>query len=273
MPNRIIKESICDDEKIASLKDFEFRLWVGLITQADDAGRGDARPAIIKGRVFPLREQVTVKGITDGLSALATIGLIALYEVDGRLYYVLPNWSKHQRIRDCKPKYPAPEDAENLQSAAICGNLPQAAASCGELRRAAASCGYNPIQSESNPNTNPNTKSTPAPRENHGVYGWVQLTADEYARLVADFGEGEAERCIAYVDESAQSSGNKNKWKDWNLVVRRCHRDGWGLSAKRPVDKATAQNAQYCQHDASLSPLEKKAVERALANEAYDERP
>ena len=51
MPNRIIKESITTSEKLASLSDFEFRLWIGLITQADDAGRGDARPAVIKGRV------------------------------------------------------------------------------------------------------------------------------------------------------------------------------------------------------------------------------
>ena len=63
MPNLIIKESICSSEKIASLTDFEFRLWVGLITQADDSGRGDTRPAIIKGHVFPLRDRVTSKDI------------------------------------------------------------------------------------------------------------------------------------------------------------------------------------------------------------------
>ena len=146
MPNRIIKESICDDEKVALLKDFEFRLWIGFITQADDAGRGDARPAIIKGRVFPLRDQVTAKIISDGLHALATIGLIALYEVGGRLYYVLPSWSKHQRIRDCKPKYPAPEDADTIKNS----SSPQSAASCGNSPQSAASCGLNP-----NPNPNP----------------------------------------------------------------------------------------------------------------------
>lgn len=147
MPNRIIKESICDDEKVAMLKDFEFRLWIGLITQADDAGRGDARPAIIKGRVFPLRDQVTVKIISDGLHALATIGLIDLYKVGGRLYYVLPSWSKHQRIRDCKPKYPAPEDADREND-----NPPQLAASCGELPQIVARARD---ESESNPNPNP----------------------------------------------------------------------------------------------------------------------
>lgn len=71
MPNRIIKESLCTSDRIASLTDFEFRLWVGLITQADDAGRGDARPAILKGSVFPLRGRATAKDIQDALHGLA----------------------------------------------------------------------------------------------------------------------------------------------------------------------------------------------------------
>ena len=63
----------------------------------------------------------------------------------------------------------------------------------------------------------------------YGEYGWVLLTDDQYNKLVADIGENNAKRCIAYVDESAQGTGNKNKWKDWNLVVRKCHREGWGI--------------------------------------------
>ena len=141
MPNRIIKESLCSSEKIASLSDFEFRLWVGLITQVDDAGRGDARPAIIKGRVFPFMERLSIKDIDAALQALAAKGCVSLYTVDGKPYFLFPGWVKHQRVRDCKPKYPEPP--ENI-------NLPQSAASCGELPQSAAL-----IQSESNPNPNP----------------------------------------------------------------------------------------------------------------------
>lgn len=65
-------------------------------------------------------------------------------------------------------------------------------------------------------------------RQKFGTYGWVKLTDAEYSRLVAEYGQAEALRCIGYVDEAAQSTGNKNKWSDWNLVVRKCHRDGWG---------------------------------------------
>ena len=144
MPNRIIKESLCSSEKIASLSDFEFRLWVGLITQVDDAGRGDARPAIIKGRVFPFRERLSIKDIDAALQALAAKGCVSLYTVDGKPYFLFPGWVKHQRVRDCKPKYPEPP--ENL-------NLPQPAANCGELPQPAAL-----IQSESNPNPESNPK-------------------------------------------------------------------------------------------------------------------
>ena len=161
MPNRIIKESICDSEKLASLSDFEFRLWVGLITQADDAGRGDARPAYIKGHVFPFRERVTTKDIDAALHALAAGSCVTLYTVGGRPYYSFPSWAKHQRIRDCKPKYPGPEDADFRQSAADCGDLPQSAADCGGLR---PESNPNPIQSESNPKkvgAEPQAASTP----------------------------------------------------------------------------------------------------------------
>ena len=91
----------------------------------------------------------------------------------------------------------------------------------------------NPILSSSNegeaggPPPPPQQPKPPA-RKSYGKFGWVKLTDEEYHRLSNDFGEAEVKRCIAYVDESAQTTGNKNKWRDWNLVVRKCHREGWG---------------------------------------------
>lgn len=70
-------------------------------------------------------------------------------------------------------------------------------------------------------------RATPA-RESFGEYGWVKLTEEEHSRLINEYGLSEVQRAISYIDESAQSTGNKNKWKDWNLVVRKCIRDGWG---------------------------------------------
>lgn len=78
-------------------------------------------------------------------------------------------------------------------------------------------------------------------KQAYGEYGWVKLTEDEYERLIKDLGQVEVDRCIKYIDESAQGNGNKNKWKDWNLVVRRCNREQWGYrSWSAPVPTQTA---------------------------------
>lgn len=71
--------------------------------------------------------------------------------------------------------------------------------------------------------------------DQYGQYGWVKLSKEQYGNLVKELGERETKRCIDYVDESAQATGNKNKWKDWNLVVRKCHRQKWGLGEKLAI--------------------------------------
>ena len=153
MPNRIIHESAFTSEKIAALTDFEFRLWVGLITLADDLGHGDARPAILRGRLFALREKVTAKEIQSALRTLVDVGCITLYTVQGQSYYAFPHWAEHQRIRNVRPKCPEPEEEV---SAAPCGELPQTAADSGEVRP----------ESESESESNPNTKQNPNPNPN-----------------------------------------------------------------------------------------------------------
>lgn len=84
---------------------------------------------------------------------------------------------------------------------------------------------------------------TRKPKKSFGEFGWIKLTDDEYNRLLNDFGEAEVKRCIAYVDESAQSTGNKNKWKDWNLVVRKCHNQGWGLNQRQQQKNGSGEHA------------------------------
>ena len=111
VPNRLIKSSIHESDKVNRMSDFQFRLWVNLITYVDDYGRGDARPAVIKGNCFPLRERLTAKDIEAALNALAGIGCVSLYEVDGKPYLCFPNWESHQSIRNKKSRFPAPDSA------------------------------------------------------------------------------------------------------------------------------------------------------------------
>lgn len=102
MPNRIIKESIRTSRKINELTDFQFRLWLYLITYVDDYGRGSADPELIKGFVFPRRKRISESDIGKALAELVGMGCISLYKVDGESYFCFPNWSEHQRIQTKK---------------------------------------------------------------------------------------------------------------------------------------------------------------------------
>ena len=86
MPNRIIKESICTSDSIARLSWFEEVLFYRLIVNCDDFGRFDGRAAIIKNRLFPLKESLTTKAVSEAVNALATAGMVALYEFEGKPY-------------------------------------------------------------------------------------------------------------------------------------------------------------------------------------------
>jgi len=84
------------------------------------------------------------------------------------------------------------------------------------------------------PTPTPSSRKRTAPEKHkYGEYGRVLLSDDEYQRLLTDLGEAELARCIRYIDESAQSTNNKNRWKDWNLVIRRCSREGWGRNVRQ----------------------------------------
>lgn len=109
MPNRILKESICTSDSVDSLSWFEEVLFYRLIVNCDDYGRFDGRPAIIKNRLFPLKESLTAKAISKAVNTLVTAGLVVLYEFEGKPYLYLPTWNDHQNVRAKRSKYPSPE--------------------------------------------------------------------------------------------------------------------------------------------------------------------
>lgn len=128
------------------------------------------------------------------------------------------------------------EFCNTLSNNAKCSNSKQSSAKYSKSQQSDP-----PIQSISNPypiqsiESMADKPSAPAKqaRKSYGEFGWVKITDDEFNRLLNDLGEAEVKRCIAYVDESAQATGNKNRWRDWNLVVRKCHKQGWGMNQQQ----------------------------------------
>lgn len=131
MPNRIIKESICTSDTLDGLSWFEEVVFYRLMVNCDDYGRFDGRASIIKSRLFPLKGNITEKSVVESINKLSTVGLVVLYEFEGKPYLQLATWDRHQQVRAKKSKYPAFDITCNQMKSDDC-NSPR-----------------NPIQSES----------------------------------------------------------------------------------------------------------------------------
>lgn len=108
MPNRIIKESICTSEEIASISPEAEVLFYRLIVKADDFGLFHGNPKIIIGNCFPLSSPKESK-VQSWLDELCRAGLIVMYIADdGKKYLKLLSWDKHQQRRATKSKFPHP---------------------------------------------------------------------------------------------------------------------------------------------------------------------
>lgn len=191
MPDRIIKESICTSDTLNYLSDFEERFWHRLTVNCDDYGRFDARPAILKGRLFPLMEGKTNKNMSDALHKLASVGLIELYEVDGRPHLHVVTWDKHQRIRAKRSKYPDPDG--------ICRQMPS---------------NVPVIQSESESNPNPNQESGDKP---HPFRPPTIEEVQAYCKIRKN--DVDPQRFIDFYASKGWMVG-KAKMKDWHAAVR-----------------------------------------------------
>lgn len=106
MPTRYLKQGICDSDAINALSDAAECLFYRLLVTADDYGRADGRPLVIKSRCYPIKESVTSKLIEQRLSELESHGVIVRYTVDGKPYLQMQKWDSKPRAG--QSKFPQP---------------------------------------------------------------------------------------------------------------------------------------------------------------------
>lgn len=102
--NRMLNPDFWLDEEVSAISPHARLLYIGLWGICDDnyATLPD-RPDWIKIQVFPY-EKVDTRGLLDELEK---IGKIVKFMSDGKAYWYIKNFFKHQRIdRPSKPKYP-----------------------------------------------------------------------------------------------------------------------------------------------------------------------
>lgn len=106
MPNRYVRESAIESERVNALS------WLGevffrrLINKVDDFGRFSANKAILRAALFPLKlDEITEEVVGACLVELEESGLAIIYSVEGKLVLQLAKWEKG---RAKESKYPPP---------------------------------------------------------------------------------------------------------------------------------------------------------------------
>lgn len=106
---RIISPEIWESEGFGSLTVLGKVLYIGMISLADDEGRGRANASLLKARILPYNEEVRIAEVEKALMEISTRTSTTLYEVDRTKYYAFDNWRKWQYIEKPRPSYlPAP---------------------------------------------------------------------------------------------------------------------------------------------------------------------
>lgn len=74
---------------------------------------------------------------------------------------------------------------------------------------------------------NKETKELKTTKKKYGKYQRILLSNDEFEKLCEEFGKEYIEMVIERIDEYVEENNNKNKYKNFNLVIRKAIRDNW----------------------------------------------
>lgn len=126
---RTVRRDLWRSDDFNGLSSASVRLtWLALISYADDLGRFKADPRELWAFAWLHDGEVHVADVATHLAEIAGRGMISAYSVDGRDYFEIPSWSKHQRVDNAAKSPIPPPRGDSPQPAAVRGGSPQFAA-------------------------------------------------------------------------------------------------------------------------------------------------
>lgn len=106
---RMIDPGFWNDEKLGTCTRDERLLFMGLISNADDEGRLQGHPSLLRSIIFPYDNDLTPEQVKVWLDGLNNKQLIQIYQVNNQTYILIPNFHKHQTInKPTKSTLPVP---------------------------------------------------------------------------------------------------------------------------------------------------------------------
>ncbi len=94
----MISPELWSSEGFGALSTFAKVVYIGLISSADDEGRGRAKASLLRSTLFPYDERLRTSDIDRALGEIEKHTSTMLYTYDGQRYYFLRNWKKWQKI-------------------------------------------------------------------------------------------------------------------------------------------------------------------------------
>lgn len=103
MPNRILRD-YTDSLRFDGISAEGERLFIRLLTKADDYGRFHADPRLVCAACFPLEQSIEPKHAAKWLAELEARGLILRYDAEGKHCLAIINYG--QRLKNSRVKFP-----------------------------------------------------------------------------------------------------------------------------------------------------------------------
>lgn len=108
MPNRILRDGILESQRVNLLSDEEEVFYRRLMSIVDDYGCYEARPALLRARLYPLKlDSKSEARVAEMLNALAAAKLIFPYVVQGKPILQLLDFNQQTRSSRKHPQAPA----------------------------------------------------------------------------------------------------------------------------------------------------------------------
>lgn len=222
---RMLSPDIWESESFSLLSDQAKIVFIGLISLADDDGRGKANPAFIKSTLFPYDEKRRVADVKSALSEIARCMSTQFYSVDGNDYYFMKNWKKWQKIdKPSKSKLPAPPDSGVGALYTESEDFQKFDEHSTKIRRTLdEQSALNRI--EENKNKNLNTTN---------VVAQVGLSDEQYSKLCAEIGKADCDYYISRVKAFLSRNPNARKLDVYSCILKWRRED---LKKDEPVSK------------------------------------
>ncbi|MGW4124744.1 hypothetical protein [Nocardia sp. NPDC004711] len=115
---RTIKPEFWDSPGVETMHPFARLLFIAMWNWADDCGRGKAEARELMGFAFPRDEDMTLAEFRRFLGEVRRVFGVIFYKVDGRSFYAIPSWEKHQKIdKRSGGRWPEPEEGQEYDPA------------------------------------------------------------------------------------------------------------------------------------------------------------